>query len=282
MRPPQTHCSSARSGQPPRKTQYMLHRDHLSGQTMYLSLPLLRLLSKGELSAVIGHELEHFKGQDTAYTLEFVPVYRGVIHALDVTYSASEESLWGRLITSPATTILRFYLSEFTNAEREIGRERELEADKSGVIASGPEELAGALVKVGAFAPIWPQLCNHAAKLLKERRMLTNMSLAFAEHASHVRGTVEPAELKKVVLASRPAHPTDTHPPLETRARAIGVQTIDVERLTKIEGDLASSLIADTEGIEQSLSALLQQHIASSNEPKSMGEAISRREEPDD
>ena len=121
--------------------QTMIEHLQISGETMFLSLPLMRLLSKGQLSAVIGHELGHFKGLDTAYTLEFVPVYRGVMHALSVTSSVSGESFYGRMITSPATTILKFYLSEFTKTEREISRERELEADKVGARASSPDAL---------------------------------------------------------------------------------------------------------------------------------------------
>jgi len=254
----------------------------ISGETMYLSLPLMRLLSKDELAAVIGHELGHFKGLDTAYTLEFVPVYRGVVHAIDATSSMSDQSLSGRLITLPASTILKFYLSEFTNAEREIGRERELEADKSGVLASSPNALVGALVKVAAFTPIWPQLCNHAVTVVKDGKMYTNLSTAFAQHADQVRSTVEPAKLAEMILASRQTHPTDTHPLFETRARAIGVDTFDFEKLTKSDQEPSSVLVADAEGVEQSLSFVLQRFFAAREETKSMGEAISRREDPDD
>jgi hypothetical protein len=139
-----------------------------------------------------------------------------------------------------------------------------------------------ALVKVAAFAPIWPQLCNHAVTIVKEGKMYTNMSTAFAHHAGDVRSNVEPAKLGEMVLASRQTHPTDTHPPLETRARALGVDAFDFDKLTTIEDEPASSLIVDTEGIEQSLSVLLQHFFVPNDGPKTMGEAISKREEPAD
>ena len=37
----------------------------LQGETLYLSLPLLRLLDTNELKAIVAHELGHFKGEDT-------------------------------------------------------------------------------------------------------------------------------------------------------------------------------------------------------------------------
>lgn len=166
--------------------------NRISGETMYLSLPLMRVLSKPELATVIGHELGHFKGLDTVYTLEFVPVYRGVIHALNVTSALSGESLYGRVITSPASTILRFYLSEFVKAERQISRDRELEADKAGVSASSPEALVGALVKVAAYTPIWPQLCRHAATIVKEGKIYSNMSMAFCRPCHSRTGQSRP------------------------------------------------------------------------------------------
>ena len=228
---------------------------------------------------MIGHELGHFKGLDTAYTLEFVPVYRGVMHALRVTSSVSGESFYGRMITSLATTILKFYLSECIKTEREISGERELEADKVGARASRPDALVAELVKVAAFAAIWTQLSNHAVSIVKEGKMYSNMSTAFAYHAGDVRSSVEPAKLGEMVIASGQTHAADTHPPLETRARALGVHVFDFDKLTKIEDELASSLIVDAEGIEQSLSVLLQRFFVANDGLKSMGEAISKREE---
>jgi Zn-dependent protease with chaperone function len=54
----------------------------LSGEFLYLSLPLMRLFNVSELRAVMGHELGHFKGADVAYSLKFAPVYRGLSHAI--------------------------------------------------------------------------------------------------------------------------------------------------------------------------------------------------------
>src|SRR5438552_1906410 len=54
----------------------------LSGRTMYLSLPLCRVISQEELKAILGHELGHFKGLDTKFSRDFFPIYRGTVNAL--------------------------------------------------------------------------------------------------------------------------------------------------------------------------------------------------------
>ena len=53
----------------------------LKGETLYLSLSLMRLFNKSELKAVIGHELGHFSAKDTEYSSKFAPVYRGLGNA---------------------------------------------------------------------------------------------------------------------------------------------------------------------------------------------------------
>src|SRR5205809_564639 len=53
-----------------------------SGRTLYCSLPLCRILSTGEFSAVVGHELGHFKGLDTKFSQSFYPIYRGTASSI--------------------------------------------------------------------------------------------------------------------------------------------------------------------------------------------------------
>ncbi len=55
----------------------------LSEQTLFISAPLARLMSKAEMTAIIGHELGHFRGEDTVYSLKFAPVYAGLGNAIE-------------------------------------------------------------------------------------------------------------------------------------------------------------------------------------------------------
>ena len=55
----------------------------LKGETLYLSLPLMRLFTLNELKAVIGHELGHFRAKDTEYSSKFAPIYMGFIRSMN-------------------------------------------------------------------------------------------------------------------------------------------------------------------------------------------------------
>jgi Zn-dependent protease with chaperone function len=47
----------------------------LSGETLYVSLPLCRTFTKPEFDSVLGHELGHFIGEDAIYSQRFAPAY---------------------------------------------------------------------------------------------------------------------------------------------------------------------------------------------------------------
>ena len=98
----------------------------LEGRTMYLSAPLCRIMR--ELEAVIAHELGHFQGEDTAFTLHFYPIYRGAIDSLngvsEVATSINKVTAYipiaafkilgliGSLSLFPTVYMLAFFLAE--------------------------------------------------------------------------------------------------------------------------------------------------------------------------
>ena len=61
-----------------RPTETRLH-----GRILHVPLLYLGLLSRAEVDAAIGHELAHFVGEDTEYSLRFVPIYDGVSRSLE-------------------------------------------------------------------------------------------------------------------------------------------------------------------------------------------------------
>jgi Zn-dependent protease with chaperone function len=102
------------------------HDNPLSGETLCLSLPLIRTLSLAELRAVVGHELGHFSGKDTAYSLRFAPIYRGLAEAASV---VSEDEDDPNPIGMPLRLILQSMWSAFSLNEAHASRAREIEAD---------------------------------------------------------------------------------------------------------------------------------------------------------
>lgn len=225
------------------------HRD----ETLFLSLPLMRILTLPELAAVVGHELGHFRGDDTRFSIEFYPVYAGSSRALDSLTDGSG-NFWESLALWPAIAILSLFIDRFSIAESTIGRERELEADRAGASVSSPMAIALSLIKVGAYAPIWSELQDRMLAAQGKGGKMKNASLEFVTQAAL---GVKPSVLEAVVDDAIP-HPTDSHPPTMKRIESLGLSFAQVKIQSLAVDPAASStkLIVGVEALEESLTEL--------------------------
>jgi Zn-dependent protease with chaperone function len=226
----------------------------LTGETMYLSLPLLRVLSIDEIKAIIGHELGHFAGSDTDYSRKFSPVYRSI--------SESQQRMMDseNITTLPAAFTLMNLLNSFDSSVKSIGRERELVADEHGANASSGEALVVALLKLSIYSSAWTGISEKVIKRIRNGFGYTkNISWLFQSVVEHnikedtVYGSVEMA------LADSISHPNDSHPTTSSRSEHLG---IDIAALEKekflLPQETAESLIFDTLNIEEELTSYQQ------------------------
>jgi Zn-dependent protease with chaperone function len=206
------------------------HQAVLSGSTLYVSLSLMRVLAQQELRAVLGHELGHFRGEDTAYSLRFAPTYARLSHTLNTMLSghAGNASDLARL---PALQALGFCWMQFASAERSVGRERELLADQARAEAQSPRALAAALVKVALYSPIWAEVMKQNISELAEGRMYNDLSHAYSLVCNSMhQAKGQFSEYQREVIAENvQPHPVDTHPPLSARLSALGMSLGDIK-----------------------------------------------------
>lgn len=222
----------------------------LKGRTMYLSLPLCRILSLEELKAVLGHELGHYRGLDTRFSQKFYPIYRGTREALVALSNAPRGA--ATLAVLPAIHMLSFFLDAFSGAEREISRERELAADAAGAaLNSSPAPMASALVKVHAFSVGWTNVRNGMVEALGKGQQLVNASTLFQA----LVGEMAKGDPLSGLGEEGPPHPTDTHPPLSQRMQAlhITVAAVAPQALDISPEPPAVSIMQDVEVLEQEL-----------------------------
>jgi hypothetical protein len=194
------------------------------GRTMFLSLPLCRILSEPELRSIIGHELGHFRGLDTKFSQKFYPIYRGVFDSLGALERNWRGSAQG-LAFLPAFAVLGCFMESFQTAEKEIGRDRELAADQVAVEAAGKQAIASALVKTHAFAGYWESARQRMREQLSANVQVENVSRLFA---SYVAEEASPSQFVGID-EERTSHPTDTHPTLGVRLEALGLSVASVE-----------------------------------------------------
>lgn len=226
------------------------------GETLYLSLPLMRILSLPELAAVIGHELGHFRGDDTKFSMEFYPIYAGSARALE-SLQSGDDSIATKAALFPAMAILALFFDRFARAESAIGRARELEADKAGASVASPIAIALSLLKIGAYAPLWEKLQDDLFDAAEKGKPLANASKQFVQEAVQSTAKVKPSALAVVAQEALP-HPTDSHPPTEERIEALGLSFAEVQKqsLAVDPATASSRLIAGLEVIEEKLTEM--------------------------
>lgn len=228
---------------------------NISGRTLYCSLPLCRILSKNEMSAVVGHELGHYKGKDTKFSKRFYPVYRGTTEAIASLHAAGGEGIHAVALI-PAITVLNYFLQCFSRAEHRLGRDRELAADKVGAGVAGPATMATALVKVHAFTAYWGTLQQAVVTALKQGNIFVNASKTYAEMCAQ---NARPSALQGIA-DSHTSHPTDTHPPLGARLKNLqtSLQEVSSAALDIPPSDCAVAYVTDYEAKEEEISESYQ------------------------
>ena len=220
------------------------------GRTLYVSVAASRVLNREELMSVVGHELGHFKGEDTVYSKRFFPIYQGAIRSLGV-LQASARGLATIPLAAPLLILSQFFES-FAVAERQTSRDRELAADAVGAKLTSREIAASALVKLHAIVPDWIDTARSAALSLRDGVPMGNLSSRFADRAALGARVGHLSEL----MEERTPHPIDSHPPLKARLAALEVPLAAVaDQAAKLAPAVsAAALFSDIEHLETELS----------------------------
>jgi Zn-dependent protease with chaperone function len=194
----------------------------VNGRTMFISAPLCRLLEASHFRAIVGHELGHFKGEDTVFSQKFYPVYRGLLLSL-----AGLERSGGTmsLAVVPTKMMLATVLDSFAKAETKLSRERELAADSVAVSVTDSRTFAVALTRIIVSAPYWQHLEEEYVRWSRTDQAIPNVSAFIAERAFEGSGQAMLDELGR----GKMSHPTDTHPTLTARLEAVGTNLVDIK-----------------------------------------------------
>jgi len=235
----------------------------LTGRTMYISLPLCRIVTRGEFTAVLAHELAHYKGLDTEFSQKFYPVYRGTSEALvglaQHLQGIKSIALW------PAFGVLSYFFKSFSVAETEISRDRELVADRVASEYTDRRDLARALIKVHAFAGQWQTLRAVMRDALAQNQVITNASLLFG----HMINTQSDRDALNDLDEERIAHPTNTHPPLSVRLESLDVtipELADAVLSSTAPQGAAIELLTNHDELEKELSSAEHELLIASGE----------------
>lgn len=183
---------------------------NLKGRVLYVSLCLLRILSRGEADAILVHEMAHFSGGDVEHSSKLAPALVRCDHFID--------TLAVNLLSIPVAKFLLAYRSLLQLSFGRERRERELAADANAARLTSPDHLARSLVRVSAYSSfarrvessLFDQNTAHESLGIADR-----IERGFGEYASSPKLAFD-------LVETRVPHPFDSHPPLLERVAHVG------------------------------------------------------------
>jgi Zn-dependent protease with chaperone function len=180
-----------------------------TGRTLYLSLPMLKVLSVDEADAILGHELAHFHGKDTLWGSKVAPLTSKFVLYLH---------MLGRGFTSIVGDFMLFFWKLYSLSIRRLSRAREFRADWIGAKLVSPEAAKRALIKVTGY-------CEYRAKT--ERSVLEKQKVDKELNLAQLLEQGYPTFLSSFTsedgaIDQEIPHPFDSHPPLHNRLERLG------------------------------------------------------------
>ncbi|MFN4120093.1 M48 family metallopeptidase [Acidovorax sp.] len=185
----------------------------LTGRTLFVSLPLLRVLDQAEADAVFGHELAHLRGGDTQSSARLGPKLVQFDHYRDAIRTGG--------LSAVVSPLLDLYRTIFEIALARDSREREFKADRIAAKLVTPAAIAQSLVKIAAYAQYRFKIED---ELFDRNERHGPQTLGIAGFVA--QGLAPYASSDDFVDAMKTAnvpHPFDSHPAMPERLRNVGM-----------------------------------------------------------
>lgn len=183
----------------------------VAGRSLFVSLPLLRVLDQSEADAILVHELAHFSGGDAHNHALLGP------KLVQFDRYLNEMRVVG--LTLVAYFLLHLYRLVFELALKEDSRQREFLADRAAAGLIGPSAMVTSLIKVVAYSS-YRNRVEHAmfAKDSPHREELGIAGFV----AQGLRPFAQSEQFLPAMGAAHMPHPFDSHPTMEERMRNVG------------------------------------------------------------
>ncbi|RUL89188.1 M48 family metallopeptidase [Tautonia sociabilis] len=210
------------------------------GRALLIGLPLLSVLTRIELRAVLAHELAHLARGDATSVARSARFVEALGRSLDAsrTDRARLSPLlgWARLCHAAGSALLA-----------PIARGQETRADRFAASVAGGDATASALVKVALVQPLFREVLGHY------RPDVSGGLTLYGYFRSFWRRLPEPllTSMRHGLLSELPARSDGAHPPLIDRLAV--VQSYSNRPPTELDLEPAESVLGDPIALERML-----------------------------
>jgi Zn-dependent protease with chaperone function len=201
---------------------------------LVIGLPLLQVLTRAEMRAVLAHEMAHLAGGDAtaaARSTRFVQAL-GLALDADPRPSRSPLRLWARLCRSAADRL-----------HAPIAWGQEARADRASASIAGGDAAASALVKVAAVQPLFREVLD----AFSPDDGAANLYAFFRDFWRRLPAPLFTA-IRHKLLSDGSTSPDPAHPPLLDRLSA--VQAYPPRSLSESDAAPAALMLGDPEAFE--------------------------------
>jgi Zn-dependent protease with chaperone function len=207
-------------------------------RALIIGLPLFRVLTQGELRAIIAHELAHLARGDATRAARSARFVEAMELALERE---------GPRLRGPLGAWARYCVRECSRLIEPVARSQEARADRLSAAIAGGSAASSALVKVAVVQPLFRELLQAYDPNDSDSLNLYAFFRAFWYRLSAETHTA----MRLSVLTRRHDHADPAHPPLPDRIAALQAYP---DR-TGLNGDSqpATTFLGDPEIFEQML-----------------------------
>ncbi|MES2948033.1 MAG: M48 family metallopeptidase [Pseudomonadota bacterium] len=233
-------------------------QQQLKGRSLFVSIPLLRVLSMQEADAVLGHELAHFRGGDTRASAQLGPKLQQYDHYV---HGMREGGF-----TVVVYHFMQLYRMVFQMALSRDSREREFRADRTAAKLVSAQAISQSLVKIAAY----DNYRSNTERSLYARDDKLDSTLGIAATvAQGLRPYAASIDFVDDMRTAHIPHPFDSHPPLAQRMQRVG-HPLDPDDYGAIVLEVPKTTWADeittADAIEQRLWSAYEQQFAQNHE----------------
>jgi len=207
-------------------------------RAMIIGLPLFRVLTQGELRAIVAHELAHLARGDATRAAKSARF----VEALALAVERSQNRIRG-----PLGAWARFCLAEASRLIEPVARGQEARADRCSASLAGGRTSASALVKVAVLQPLFREVL---AAYDPQESDLNNLYAFFRAFWFRLPAEVHTA-MRLTVLTTSSGANDPAHPPLPDRIAAL--QSYPEPASTNGDALPATTFLGDLEIFEQML-----------------------------
>lgn len=197
---------------------------------LVLGLPLLRLLDRDELAAVIAHEFGHFRGGHGRMSAWLYRLRRGWAGVAEAMARMGHGLNW--IVLRP---FFRWYLPHFDAWSFVLAREDEYAADAVSAQLAGAEAQISALIRLEHAADWLQRRCWVPMEARMRAQPQPPMSIC-AEIARWLAEAPPPDPVRVLAASEREIDVEDTHPTLPQRIAAFGASAA-----LRAQGEIATT-----------------------------------------